>query len=193
MGDSADRDLQLVRRALAGDEPASEAVNDALRAAAEQAVRAVGARSAVIRKNEQDLLQNFLVHTLDRERRTLASYAGRAPFASWVRVIASRFFVRQAGRERSHVDLALVPEAADDAPSPEAAVETRSLLERLAPAVGALPPNDRLLLSLLFEQELNASQAAKILGVGATGVRMRKKRLLERLADAIDDRKEPSP
>ena len=43
----------------------------------------------------------------------------------------------------------------------------------------------RVLVGLLFEQEMTAVGAARILGIEPSGVRMRKKRLLEKLAKKL--------
>jgi RNA polymerase sigma factor (sigma-70 family) len=53
--------------------------------------------------------------------------------------------------------------------------------------VRTLDDPDRLLLQLIYEQELDATGVAKILGLTPSGVRMRKQRLLAKLVEKLRD------
>ena len=65
-------------------------------------------------------------------------------------------------------------------------IRLATIFGSLRAAVRALPEGDRLYVRLFFVEGLNASEVATTLGKGASAVRMRKMRILERLRRALD-------
>ena len=70
--------------------------------------------------------------------------------------------------------------------SPEQASMTSDVQARVQAVLAELPPEDRALVALPFQQGATATDAAKLLGISAPGVRMRKKRLLARLRERLE-------
>ncbi|MGK2941912.1 MAG: sigma-70 family RNA polymerase sigma factor, partial [Immundisolibacter sp.] len=77
---------------------------------------------------------------------------------------------------------------ADASPGPQAQVEDEDLRERVAGAVGDLPPRERMVMSLYYEQELNLREIGEILGVSESRVCQIHGQALLRLRSRLGDR-----
>ena len=177
-------DLALVHRAVSGNTEAARALVDRIERRFRARARRMHTRAPWLRPYEDDLLQRFLVRLLQNDHRDLKSYAGQGPLDAWIGVVASRFLLRQAGILRPKPE-ATPHEAraiADPRESPEDAVARRATVEAVSQALTDLSDTDRALLALLYEQEVPAHVVGRLLGLSASGVRMRKMRLLKTLA-----------
>lgn len=183
----AHRDLELVRAVLDGDEVAFARLRRQIDKVVRSCLGQVVATAPWLRQHEADLLAAFDLLLVEDGHRTLQRYAGRAALTTWIHVIALRFFRRQAGRikARSFAPLEGEPDRVDPGPDAEALLAREGERASVRAATRALPAEDQLLLGLFYEQGMNASQVAKVLGITASGVRMRKARLLARLAEVL--------
>jgi RNA polymerase sigma factor (sigma-70 family) len=180
------RDLELVRRAIAGNDGSLREMIEQIDQAARWCLAEIGARAPAVRGRAPDLLQRFHLSLLENDHRALKSFEGRASLQTWIRVVATRFFLREAkgGPKESPEGDALL-EVSDASDSPERVAERRSTMDSVRKALADLEDRDRLLLQLLYEQDVAAPEAGKILGLTASGVRMRKQRLLRKLAKRL--------
>jgi RNA polymerase sigma-70 factor (ECF subfamily) len=183
----AEGDLALVERVIAGDEAAYRTFRARIDRIVEKCLRDVSARCPWVRAEEPDLLQRFAAMLLEDERKTLRSFQGRSSLSTWIHVIASRFFQRRANvtRPRGRHEAIEDVELADPGDSPELAYAKRVELGRLKTEVDRLDPDDRLMLALIYEQDLPAHAIGEVLSLTASGVRMRKQRLLEKLSKRL--------
>ncbi len=114
----------------------------------------------------------------------LRSYQGRSPFGAWLYTVALRYFQRRLARlvgdRRSEVVLAQLPEREDRNPEHQLAAEQEAERVRRM-VVAGLSADERLLVRLFYVEDLNAQEVARTLGKGASAIRMKKMRLLERL------------
>lgn len=179
-------DLELVRGAAAGDATAGRTLAERIRRVFRVRFVQVASRAPWLRTHEEDLTQRFTMDLVANDYRHLLGWSAQAPLDGWLGVIASRFLRRQAGAlAPREVALESVSEPADARESPEALVARRSRAAAVRNALGDLADEDRVLLALLYEQELPAHEAGPALGLTPSGVRMRKSRLLKRLAKRL--------
>jgi RNA polymerase sigma-70 factor, ECF subfamily len=132
---------------------------------------------------QEELVQQVFVEVY----RSLGSFKGKAPFLHWMRRIATRVgyrYWKQEGRKRE-LRAALEQEAlnqphyhADMAPS-EAAEQLHGFLARL-------DPKDRLILTLMYFEDLDGREIAERMGWSATLVRVRAHRARQRLRKLLD-------
>lgn len=139
-----------------------------------------------------DLVQDFVGFLLGDGGRRLRSYKGHAAFGSWLYTVALRFFQRSLARvardRRADVEiLTRLPDKGRN--NPEALAAQAEDAARVRAAVHGLNPTEQLFIRLFFVEGLNASEVARTLGKGASAVRMRKMRILEKLRRvlAIED------
>lgn len=171
---SHENDQLLVARALARDPAALIALDARVRQAAAHAARRG-------RLDEADLHQSLHLALFERDAHLLQSYAGRAALTTWLTAIARRMAWRQS-REQEHPQL---PDSQEETESPERATLRADTITGVRGVLDALPEDERLLLKLLVENETPAHVVAAALGITPDGVRMRKMRLLRKLADKL--------
>jgi RNA polymerase sigma factor (sigma-70 family) len=137
----------------------------------------------------EDLVQDFVGFLFLDGGRRLRSYQGKASFGAWLYTVALRYFQRRMARQskdkRADVVLTRLPDR--DGRDPEFAMIAARDAERVREAVRSLAPQDRLFVRLFFVEGLNAGEVARTLGKGASSVRMRKMRLLERLRTLLHE------
>lgn len=142
----------------------------------------------------EDCVQDFVGFLFGDGGRRLRSYQGRAAFGAWLYTVAlrhfQRAFARNRGDRRSGAVLSALPDR--DGRSPELALAHAQQAERMRRAVRRLSPTEQLLVRLFFVDGLNATEVASTLGQGASAVRMRKLRILEKLRSLLGE-PDPSP
>lgn len=136
----------------------------------------------------EDQVQDFVGFLFGDGGRRLRSYKGHAAFGSWLYTVALRYFQRalaRRARDRRADPAVLTRLPATARQNPENLAAIAEEAERVRGAVHALAPGDQLYIRLFFVEGLNASEVARTLGKGASAVRMRKMRILERLRAAL--------
>ena len=130
------------------------------------------------RRELEELVQDVFVEAYV----SLRGFRGRAPFVHWLNRIATRvgyrFWKRQrrvASHETPLQDWDGFLETEDPEPS---AGEAAELLHRL---LEQLPPRDRLVLTLLYLEELTVAQAAERVGWSQTMVKVQAHRARKKL------------
>ncbi|WP_165226085.1 RNA polymerase sigma factor [Aquisphaera insulae] len=182
--DDTDSDAELVARFQRGDR---------------------GAFVSLVRRWEVPLLRIAArvtgdVHEAEEIRQAVFVRLLRAPgaireparFAAWLRRAAvneSIAAVRSRSRRRNVVDRAraLAPAAAATGPDPAEALAALDESARLAEALRSLPPDDRALLSLRFDEGLTFAEIADAMDAPASTIKSRVARLVARLRILIAD------
>ncbi len=185
---SAAEDLALVQKVIAGDNDAHQLFMEQAQKIAQKCFANVRRRSPWVSQEEADLLQRFWLMLLDKERRVLRTYSGQARLTTWLYVLATRFFQREAGqlkRLNNALDSKTSQEPLDERESAETTQMRRTEIREVRNALARLPSQDRLLLAMLFEQDLPAHEIGQTLGLTPSGVRMKKQRLLKKLAKRL--------
>jgi RNA polymerase sigma factor (sigma-70 family) len=188
-------DLELIRRVIEGDPDGHRAFIERIDPIVGRCLSnaRIGAPPWVA-EMEEDLRQQFELMLIDHDCRVLRSFGGRATLTTWIYVVATRFFRHQLRRIRSERERFTLAVSLSELPDPTESVETahirRTEVGQVKQAVAGLEERDRLLLALTYEQELTAEEIGRLLGLKAAGVRMRKKRLLARLAERLLGRTE---
>jgi len=179
-------DFLLARAVLEGDRAATRALDQLVTLAAATAMR-VDSNQAFIDEVAQQLRERLLVGSRDGGPR-LHEYRGRGALLAWARVIAVRLAVNAKS----------VPHAAEESLGPEALhpAETRDperrllseaqsgLLQRaFASALGALAPDERMLLRYHLIDQLNFEQMAVLFGSHRSTISRRVAQVRERLLE----------
>lgn len=182
-------DLRFVRALAAGDGPTVLAFEGryrrVIRHAFETALRRWRPEVPI---EAEDFVQDFVGFLFSDGGRRLRTFSGRSTFGAWLYTVALRFFqralARRANDRRSDAVLTALPDHGRRSPEHNALAALEA--DRLRAAVQRLPEQDRLYVRLFFVEGLNASEVARTLGKGASAVRMRKMRILERLRGMLE-------
>jgi RNA polymerase sigma-70 factor (ECF subfamily) len=151
-------------------------------------------RRLAARFDASDAVQEVLAEAHQK----LADYLHKRPlpFYPWLRQIAWERLVKLHQRHTAHRRsvareegptlpdesvLALAGRLLAPGPSPSQAAARRELAGRARAAVLRLPPRDREVLVLRYLEHLTTAEAAAVLGVTETAVKLRHMRALERL------------
>lgn len=135
------------------------------------------------REEAEDVVQEAFVMAF----RSLRQYDSRkASFATWLHRIAYHEALRRMKRQRLPTrswdeDESLLNHAEDSAADDWLADATEEQLQRLDEAVGLLPPYDRMLLNLYYEDDLPLKEIAYILDSKADILASRLRRIRNRL------------
>lgn len=143
-----------------------------------------------------DQVQDFVGFLLGDGGRRLRSYKGHAAFGSWLYTVALRYFQRalaRRARDRRADPLVLTRLPDTGRNNPEALAAAAEDAARVRSAVHGLSAGDQLYVRLFFVEGLNASEVARTLGKGASAVRMRKMRILEKLRKVLSLEVDPEP
>ena len=136
-----------------------------------------------------DFVQDFIGHLFSDGGRRLRTFSGRARFTSWLYTVALRYFQRalsqMAHDKRSEVSLESAVGTDHGTPEDHAIIAAEAALIRSL--VGTLSMEEQLLIQLFFIDGLNATEVARTLNSGTSAVRMRKKRILEKLRLALQE------
>ena len=175
-----DDDLRLVSAVLTGDLQAAASLHARVLKAARSVAARLDLRRARPPFDAEDLAQTVHQQLFAANAQALRRYAGDAALSTWLYTIAYRHALR-ALRTR--------PEPPEDpqteAPSPHKITTRRETIAQVRGVLQTLPSEDRLLLQMLFERELSAPAAGRLLGLSPDGARMRKMRLLRRLSSKL--------
>jgi RNA polymerase sigma factor (sigma-70 family) len=165
-------------------------------------VRAAIARFLAMRARARmdlvdDLTQEVFVALWRDDGRRLKSFQGRdgCSFAGWLRVVAVRTAIDALRRDRRTLSLdddtpamtELRRTLVSAAPDPESIAHGSETADRLARAVAALGPKDRLLVELHLLRGTPLPVVADTLGVTANAAYVRKSRVLERLRRSLEE------
>ena len=178
-------DVELIQRVVAGQDGAYEAFMAVAEPVVDRRLRRAMNRFPAASLKAEDLKQEFFMMLLDRDYKVLRSYEGRSKLTTFIHAIATRFFWRRARetvrKQTTVVDDAKVATLPDPAPSPQEYALRRSQVDAVRAVLADLSDSDLVLVKMLFEQDSNATTVARLLGITAAGVRMKKKRLLAKL------------
>lgn len=108
---------------------------------------------------------------------SLGTFAGRSPFWSWLKVIATRTGYRHwrtqgQERRRGNVNLDLVGPVACEEPDASEQTVRKEEVERLVRMLDQLPPRDRLVLTLMYLEEHSVAEIAELTGWSQTLVKV---------------------
>jgi RNA polymerase sigma-70 factor (ECF subfamily) len=118
--------------------------------------------------------------------RTAGQFEGRAQVSTWLLSIA-RFKSLTALRQRSHEDLDQdgVLEIADQADTPEAALERSKTSAILRACIAKLSPAHREIIDLVYYHEKSVEEAGKIIGIPQSTVKTRMFYARKQLAELL--------
>lgn len=193
----------LLEACLAGDEAARGRFVEEFSGLVVWALRVTFRRynRPLSEEDEHDLTHDiFLALFLDDARR-LRQYDGRggATFATWLRVVVTRFAIDRLRRPERTVslddpaaaDVRAVHEAGGDPRGdPEAQALSADMRRRIRALVAELEPKDRLFVRLFYFQGLSVEEVAELLGVSRNAAYVRKMRLHGRLRSLLEARYE---
>ena len=173
-----------MERYAAGDDAAFEAVYDAL----------AGRLHAYLRRHVADPhgCDDLLQETFLRMHRARATFVTGAAVLPWAFAIARRLVLdrvrrdRRAPSEAGPVDPEPV-DPVDGSDRPEDIVQAREAARRLARALARLPESQRTAFELLKQDGLSLAEAAEVLGVSVTAVKLRAHRAYESIRAALGD------
>ena len=159
-----ERDAELVRAFLVGDEDAFEE----LWHRHEATVLAVVRRYARVPEDARDLVQRAFLRALSASRRGIAATGARPfPFRAWVLRIAvnlGKNHLRDEARWRRE-PLEAVAGAEDGSPAADDALLRRERERIVRRAVLDLPKRQREVLTLRLDAELSFEEVAEVLGI----------------------------
>ena len=171
-----------MERYAAGDDAAFEIVYDAL----------ADRIAAYLRRHVRDphRREDLLQETFLRMHRARGTFMTGAPVLPWAFAIARRLVVDQARRDRRNPAPVTDTEPVLDRPTrvadrPEEVVEARQSAARLAEALARLPDSQRVAFELLKQDGLTLVDAAAVLGITVTAVKLRAHRAYEALRVAL--------
>jgi len=148
-----------------------------VQAAVRRLLRAMGRGEADI----ADLVQDVFLRLCKDEFRLMRGYdPARASVSTWLTVVA-RSTALDVLRRRTVLQVALddVPEAALGVVAPELPAESGKL------PLDGLPPRQRLVLTLLFERDMDVAEVARMLELDPQTVRSMKHKALTRLRERL--------
>jgi RNA polymerase sigma-70 factor (ECF subfamily) len=152
-----DPDLELVRRAGAGDAPACAALVDRYLAK----VTALAGRTLANRADAEEVAQEVFLRVWQHAGRWRA---GEARFSTWLyRVTLNLCHDRLRRRRETGLDAAGDP--ASDAPPPGTALQRSAVAARVEAALAQLPERQREAILLCHYQELGNIDAAAVLDI----------------------------
>jgi RNA polymerase sigma-70 factor (ECF subfamily) len=131
----------------------------------------------------EDVFQQTWLHATERIRR----YDPGRPFGPWLFAVARNLAIDELRRRRpeSLDESAEEPAATAAAGDPLSSAVTGQRRGRVAEALAALPPLDREVLALRFEEELALRELAAVLGVPLPTAKARLYRALCRLRERL--------
>jgi len=140
--------------------------------------------------SERHRCDDLLQETFLRMHKARGTFLTGATVLPWAFAIARRLVIDQARRERRVPRVVDDLDSAPDEPvgaenSPEQVIEARRLAQRLAGALAELPDSQRTVFELLKQDGLTLSEAAEVLGITVTAVKLRAHRAYESLRKTV--------
>ncbi len=143
---------------------------------------------------DRRVLEELVQDTFVQAHASLGSYRGSGTFGAWLNQIATRVgyaYWRQQDRQRSHQAQLRqsAPPCGADADALDQ-LSAREAAERVHALLAGLPPRDRLVLTLLYLEELSVTEAAARAGWSVTMTKVqafRARAKLRKLLEANDD------
>src|SRR5262245_46164464 len=173
-----------MERYAAGDDASFEALYDAL----------AGRLYAYLRRHVPDPhgCDDLLQETFLRMHKARGTFVTGAAVLPWAFAIARRLVLDRVRRDRRAPpgtgDLDPEPGSpAGDTDRPEQVVEAREAARRLARALARLPDSQRNAFELLKQDGLTLAEAAEVLGVTVTAVKLRAHRAYESIRAALGE------
>lgn len=173
---------EVIRAAQSGDESAFSSIIRACKG------RLVGMASRYTQSPAEldDLAQEIFVHVW----KGLKSYRFDAPFPNWLSRVAVNVCLTHIKRRRRRWSLFVSPDepesierVADESTAAEAA--GREAAERLRPALEALSPKDRLVVTMLHLEERSVAEIAALTGWSESNVKVRALRARHKLKELL--------
>jgi len=135
------------------------------------------------RRQLEELVQDVFVEAY----MSLKSYRGTAPFANWLNRIATRVGYRFWKRRRRTTNQAVALQDWDAfVARDEGIVESHEAAEFLHSLLAQLPPRDRLVLTLLYLEELSVAEAAERSGWSQSMVKVQAHRARKKLKAILE-------
>lgn len=182
-------DLVLARACAAGDEKAWEIFLTRYREKLYDAAGAIAKDDATARELADSLYADLYgMGNREGERVSkLASYAGRGSLIGWLRTVLAQEFVNRYRTQRRLVSLEQEEESGQQfaAPAGPAILETNPRLEQATDeALGAVPAEDRYILSAYYLDRRTLAEIARTLGAHESTI----SRKLEKITAALRKR-----
>lgn len=172
----------LIRAAQSGDEPAFNTIVRACKG------RLLGMASRYVQSAAEldDLAQEIFVHVW----KGLKSFRFDAPFPNWLSRVAVNACLTHIKRRRRRWSLFVSPDEPESIErvadtSHEAEAAGREAADRLRPALEALKPKDRLVITLLHLEERSVAEIAELTGWSESNVKVRALRARQKLKDLL--------
>ncbi len=142
-------------------------------------------RSFVDRADVEDTVQDVFVRLLKDGCRLLKTYdPNRASLSTWLTLVARSVAIDRL-RKRREPTLPIEPhDVIQPAPDPEPAAS-------VSVPVHLLSPRQRLVLRLLFDEQMSVPEAARFVGVDEQTIRSTKHKALTRLREHFSSIREP--
>jgi len=167
-----------IRAALGGDEAAYARI-------VERHQAAVAKRMWRFTRNRQEL-EELVQDVFVQAWMSLKGFRGEAPFAHWLSRIATRVGYRfWKNRSRRTEALPLQDWDAIEA-APDGELEARESAELLHRMLEQLPPRDRLVLTLMYVEELSVAEAAEHAGWSKSMVKVQAFRARKKLRALLE-------
>jgi RNA polymerase sigma-70 factor, ECF subfamily len=183
-------DRALVARVLANDPRAYEELSVRLAPVIDGRLARARARYPAIAGSADDLRQELMMALLDDNCAVLRTYEGRSALSTWIYAIATRFFFRRGRREDHRAQRISTEEPAEQLGSGEASPELQALrgeqIRGVRSALAELEQDEQLMLKMLYESDASSETVGRVLGISDAGVRMKKRRLLAKLARVLE-------
>jgi RNA polymerase sigma factor (sigma-70 family) len=184
-----EQDLALVRRVLEKDARAYQELQAVIAPVVDKRLRRARDLYPAIRANAEDLRQELYMLLVENDFALLRSYEGRSALSTWIYAIATRFFFRRARWETNRAERTERRDRGSKlgAPdvSPEAATMRIEQIDGVRAAIAGLSDEEQILVKMIYETEASASVVGRVLGISDAGVRMKKKRVLAKLAEML--------
>lgn len=176
----------IVEQAKSGDRRALEQLLEKLA----PSIHRFGLRMCRNEVDADDVLQDTLLNVATH----LADFEGRSSLTSWVFALTRSACARRRRglKNRPAESTDDVPEAHDDAPSPEEHAAGKQLASTLASALERLPEDYREVILLRDVEGLSAAEAAETIGVSVDALKSRLHRARSALRETLAPLLEPT-
>ena len=176
--DDAAADLRDIRRCLDGEQDAFAGIVERR----QDRVSSMMWRFTRDPVDHRELVQDVFVEAY----RSLRGYGGRAPFEHWLSRIATRTGYKYWKRRQRQEALAPLEEWDGAAERDPVDLAPEQASERLFGLLAALPPRDRLVLTLRYFEDLDVAETARRTGWSETMVKVQTHRARRKLRTLLE-------